>query len=104
MGAAGVVGFAGVVTTPGGGTLVPLGGPNFDFAGELESRFSVVGGGVANLGGRVSFIASGSRSWAAGNGGNGISKGPFIYYVSTFFHQPHNFHEFFEQFFVIFIC
>ena len=46
---AGVVGFAWVVTTPGGGTLVPLGGPNFDFAGELESRFSVVGGGVANL-------------------------------------------------------
>ena len=46
---AGVVGFAGVETTPGGGTLVPLGGPNFDFAGELESRFSVVGGGVANL-------------------------------------------------------
>ena len=39
---AGVVGFAGVVTTPGGGTLVPLGGPNFDFAGELESRLLVM--------------------------------------------------------------
>ena len=39
---AGVVGFGGVVTTPGGGTLVPLGGPNFDFAGELESRLVVM--------------------------------------------------------------
>ena len=42
MGAGVLVGFAGVVTTPGGGTLVPLGGPNFDFAGELESRLLVI--------------------------------------------------------------
>ena len=25
------------------------------------------------------------------------TKGPFIYYVSTFFYQPQRFHEFFEQ-------
>ena len=28
------------------------------------------------------------------------SKGPFIYYVSTFFNPPQNFHEFFEQLFL----
>ena len=39
-GGAGGVGLA-VVQTPGGGTLLPLRGPNFDLAGELESRLEL---------------------------------------------------------------
>ena len=28
-----------------------------------------------------------------------VSKGPFIFYVSTFFYQPQHFHELFEHLF-----
>ena len=28
-------------------------------------------------------------------------KGPFIYYISTIFNEPHHFHEFFEHFFLL---
>ena len=34
-------------------------------------------------------------SFVSFGGGGASSKGPFIYYVSTFFYQPQQFHEFF---------